>query len=111
MAARKGTSILVRRKTARLIQLAEMPRTTHHPTKTIGIVSHPYFSGMTIVTQGAQSPMINGTMVESAICPVVGFSGVIDSADSAQILKPANIRRRYGFGAGVQSSTTRMNNQ
>jgi hypothetical protein len=88
MATRKGTSVLVRRKTTRLSQVAEMPRATHHPTKTKGIVSHPYFSPMTIVTQVAQSPMINGTMVESPICTVAGFSGVIVLADSAQILSP-----------------------
>jgi hypothetical protein len=97
IAARKGTSILVRRKTARLSQLAEMPRATHHPPKTIGNVSHPYFSPMTIVTQVAQSPMINGTMVERAICPVVGFSGVIVLADSAQILS----RPTFAVDAGL----------
>ena len=101
MAARKGTSILVRRKTARLSQMAEMPSATHHPTRTMGVVPCPYFSPMTIVTEVAHNPMINGMMVESMISAVVGFSEVIVMAivDNSML---ANFPRRLGVGTAVQ---------
>lgn len=75
-ATRKGTSVLLRWKTARLSQAPERLKAMHHPTKTNGTVSHPCCSPMTIVTRVAHSPRTNGTMVERAICKVAGFSGM-----------------------------------
>ncbi len=77
-AAKKGRSVFVRRKTARLSQAAERPSATHHPTKTKGMVSHPCCSPMTIVTGVANNPRTNGTMVARAISMVVAdFSGIV----------------------------------
>jgi hypothetical protein len=96
-AARKGKSVFVRRNTTRLSQVAETPSATHHPTKTKGIVSHPYRSPMTIVTRVAQSPKINGTMVESATCSVRGFPGIVPAVVTSSPIST----NQFGFSSSV----------
>jgi len=74
-AAKKGRSVFVRRNTTLLSHAAETPRTAHHPTRTKGHASLPYWSPMTSVTRVAHSPTTKGRVVERAICIVAGFSG------------------------------------